>query len=215
VTEYRFDSTEARVLGALIEKRFLTPEYYPLTLNSLVLACNQKSSRSPVMSLSEDEVVAALDSLRRMSIVGHVITSRLGSSKYQYEPGSIGEFDVRELAILCVLLLRGPQTLGEIRSRTERIYSFSDLGEVSEVIEKLVTHVNGPFTEQLPREPGRKERRYCHLLSDPPDIPSSPETSKRAPMDASPNLAGRVDFLEQEIIELKRQLNLVLEALDK
>ena len=167
------------------------------------------------MSLSEDEVVAALDSLRRMSIVGHVITSRLGSSKYQYEPGSIGKFDVRELAILCVLLLRGPQTLGEIRSRTERIYSFSDLGEVSEVIEKLVTHVNGPFTEQLPREPGRKERRYCHLLSDPPDIPSSPETSKRAPMDASPNLAGRVDFLEQEIIELKRQLNLVLDALDK
>ncbi len=214
MAEYQFDSIETRVLGALIEKRFLTPEQYPLTLNSLVLACNQKSSRSPVMSLSEDEVTVALDGLRSRNIVGHVMSSRLGSSKYQHVPGSIANFETRELAILCVLFLRGPQTLGEIRSRTERIYSFSDLAEVSDVIEKLATHENGPFVERLAREPGRKERRFCHLFSDHHDIPSIADVAQGEPAGRGIHLEARVDLLEKEILEIKQQLQTVIDSLD-
>ena len=198
----------------LIEKRFLTPEYYPLTLNSIINACNQKSSRDPVMSLTEEEVTAALDGLQEKNIVGHVITSRLGSSKYQYEQGSIAEFEIREFAILCVLLLRGPQTLGQIRSRTERIYNFSDLAEVREVIEKLANHQNGSFITRLEREPGRKEHRYAHLLSDSPVISSAKEVIQSEPEETVPHLESRIDRLERDVLEMKQQLQLLLNSIN-
>ena len=213
--EYRFNSIETRVLGVLIEKRFLTPEYYPLTLNSIIHACNQKSSRDPVMSLTEEEVTVALDGLQEKNIVGHVITSRLGSSKYQYEQGSIAEFEIREFAVLCVLLLRGPQTLGQIRSRSDRIYHFSGLAEVSGVIEKLAKHENGPFAVRLEREPGRKEHRYAHLLSDSPVISSAKDVIQSEPEERVSHLEGRLDLLERDVLEIKQQLQLVLDSIKR
>src|SRR6201997_3958464 len=154
---------EARVLGALVEKETTTPEYYPLSLNALVNACNQKSNRDPVMTLDEDAVRQALRSLSDQAMV----RSAGGDSrvaKFEHRLNELYNFHRHEIAVLCVLLLRGPQTPGELRTRAERMYAFEDLEAVHSALNHLMRR-EPPLTKVLPRQPGTKEARYMHLLS--------------------------------------------------
>lgn len=166
----RFTPPEARILGSLIEKEITTPDQYPLSLNALVAACNQKSNREPVMALAEHDVQAALDALQRRHLV--VEKSGFGSRvpKYQHrlcntEFGTL-KFDPQELAIVCELLLRGPQTPGELRSRAARMAPFADAAATEQVLERLATRADGPFVVRLAREPGRREARYAGCFGD-------------------------------------------------
>src|SRR5262244_527644 len=160
---YSLSDVEARVLGALVEKEITTPEYYPLSLNALVNACNQKSNREPVMNLDEDAVRAALRSLSDQSLT----RSAGGDSrvaKYEHRVNELFNFHRHEIAVLCVLLLRGPQTPGELRTRTERLYAFEDLDSVQSALNLLMKR-EPPLVAILPRQPGTKESRYRQLLS--------------------------------------------------
>lgn len=191
------DPVEARVLGALIEKEATTPEYYPLSLNALVTACNQKSNRYPVVDYDDETVRDAVERLRarRLAMVIH------GNGRVTKYSQSISEqlnLGRRELAILGVLLLRGPQTLGELKDRTERSFSFADLEETERTLEKLEEWPSGPLTVKLPKQPGQKEARYAQLLSGEPVI--EPVT------DASPSPPGRLSQLEGEVQQLRDDL---------
>jgi uncharacterized protein len=200
------DPVEVRVLGSLIEKELTTPEYYPLSLNALVNACNQKSNRDPVMTLDEAQVTRALDSLRfkQFALVsgsgGRVVKYRHALvEKFRYTPA--------ELALICELLVRGPQTVGELRTRGERMHQFSDLAEVESVLGEL-TDRTPPVVARLPRQPGRKESRYCHLFAGEPDL-SAPEFSA-APVAATARGAAddeRITKLEEELTGLRQELS--------
>ncbi len=169
------DPVQLRVLGALIEKEIATPESYPLSLNGLVNACNQRSSRDPVLDLGEDEVRQALHSLEELALVSRVLDSRV--PKYEHRARTVLNLRRDETAMLCLLLLRGPQTPGELRSRAERLYTFDDLGSVQSTLERLAGRpvdegtgiFAGPLTAILPRQPGSREARYTHLLGGPAD----------------------------------------------
>src|ERR1700747_1632262 len=153
---------EARVLGSLIEKELTTPEYYPLSLNALVHACNQKSNRDPVMNLDEDSVGGALRALHDRSLARSVSAVDSRVTKYEHRLQEAFNFDRREAAIFCELLLRGPQTPGELRSRAERMHHFDDLGEVQSALQRLMNR-EPPLAKVLARQPGTKEARYIHL----------------------------------------------------
>src|ERR1700730_4007926 len=155
---------EARVLGALLEKEITTPDYYPLSLNSLVNACNQKSNRDPVMNVDEDSVRDALRTLQDNSLARSVSAVESRVTKYEHRLQEAFNFDRREAALLCELLLRGPQTTGELRTRAERMHPFDDLGEVPSTLQRLMKR-EPPLIKMLPRQPGTKEARYSHLLS--------------------------------------------------
>src|SRR3989449_9638240 len=157
------NDNEVRVLGALVEKESTTPDYYPLSLNALTNACNQKSNRDPVMSLSEGEVTEALEGLRDKGLAREVSSFDSRVPKYAHQLAEVFNFDRRETAVLCVLLLRGPQTPGELRGRTERMYRFDDLSEVQTALQSLMQR-DPPLAKVLPRQPGTKEARYMHLL---------------------------------------------------
>src|ERR1051325_2706137 len=161
---------EVRVLGALIEKQITTPEYYPLTLNSLTAACNQKNNRNPVMSLSESEVERALDSLRdkNLAYVFHGSTSRV--PKYKHVAPEVLQLNPTELAVMCVLMLSGPQTVGEIRTRGSRLYDFKGMEEVDEALHGLSTRESDTLVVKLPRQAGQKDARFAHLLAGQPDV---------------------------------------------
>lgn len=165
------DAIQLRVLGSLIEKEIATPENYPLSINSLVNACNQKSSREPVMELSEDQVRQALHSLEELGLVTAVRDSRV--AKYEHRARTVLNLRRDETAVLCLLMLRGPQTPGELRSRADRLYAFDDLVAVQATLERLASRAvpenstaegTGPLTAVLPRQPGSREARYAHLL---------------------------------------------------
>ena len=188
------DPVEVRVLGALMEKEATTPEYYPLSLNALVNACNQKTNRDPVTSYDEDTVADALASLREKRFA-LTITGGSRVNKYQQRISETLNLGRRESAVLCVLLLRGPQTLGEIKDRSERMFSFADLAETETVLDKLDTLV-----KKLPRLPGQKEARYVHLLSGEPDLEAMTEPSSAAP-------PGRVAQLEQDLRDLRSEFD--------
>ena len=155
---------EVRVLGALIEKDITTPDYYPLSLNALVNACNQKNNRDPVMTLDEDAVRAALDSLQLQRLAGPASGADSRVTKYEHRLQEVFNFDRREIAVLCVLLLRGAQTPGELRGRSERMYRFEELEDVHAALDRL-SQREPPLVAVLPRQPGTKESRYMHLLS--------------------------------------------------
>jgi len=200
--EFQLNRVELRVLGALLEKDLATPEYYPLSLNALVLACNQKTNREPVLSLTEDEVTGALDSLRIKKLCfenrssGRVV-------KFGHNLQSLFNLVRKETAILCVLMLRGPQTLGELRSRTGRMAEFTDLAEVEESLANLSEL---GLLKMLPRRPGQKESRYVQLLSGEPDPAEEPDsTAPAAPTAPSPE-GDRLSALEREIKELREEL---------
>ena len=205
-------STEARVLGALIEKEITTPEYYPLSLNALVNACNQKNNREPVMALDEVEVRQALHGLEDERLAGPVRgDSRV--PKFEHHMQEVFNFTRGEIAVVCVLLLRGPQTPGELRGRTERMYRFDELSDVQSVLQKLMTR-EPALAKVLPRQPGTKEARYAHLLSGDVESFEAPtvthavaiSSTSFATSQADEELKQRMAQLEAEVAILTREL---------
>jgi len=200
---------EVRVLGSLMEKSLTTPDYYPLSLNALTNACNQKSNREPVVDYDETTVVRALDSLREKQLV--VVSSSSRVPKYAEIFTNTRKLVTREAALLMALLLRGPQTLGELRNRTERIYRFKDLADVEETLEELCEI---GYITKLPRLAGRKEPRYAHLLSG--DVEVAPDTSK--PEQAAIVVRReneKISALEKELHSLRQDLNALQAAFEK
>jgi uncharacterized protein len=205
--EFSLDAVEARVLGSLIEKEITTSEYYPLSLNALVNACNQKSSRDPVMQLDESAVREALTRLEDLDLAGRVHDSRV--IKFEHDARQL--FDLRrpEIAALCLLLLRGPQTAGELKSRADRLYTFEDIAAVQTTLESMSRPVTNPDAKPrpalvtlLPRRPGEKESRYAHLLSGEPVSNPSPTEPVVTNSDHS-NLLDRLERLEDEVKNLR------------
>ena len=208
---YELNEIEARVLGALVEKEITTPEYYPLSLNALVNACNQKSNREPMMNLEEDAVRTALRSLSEQQLARSA-ASDLRVSKYEHRLNEVFNFHRHEIAILCVLLLRGPQTPGELRGRTDRMYTFEDLESVHSALNLLMKR-EPPLVAVLPRQPGTKEVRYAQLLSGVPELAaaSSPDSRDKASApDRGPAL-DRLQHLEAEVAELRSELSALRE----
>ena len=207
---------EIRVLGALVEKETTTPEYYPLSLNALVNACNQKSNRDPVMTLDEDAVRAAIRSLTEHALV----RSASGDSrvaKFEHRLNELHNFHRHEMAVLCVLMLRGPQTPGELRTRCERMYAFEDL-DAAHVALNLLMRRDPPLTKVLPRQPGTKESRYMHLLSGDVAPQALAEETAMAASDVGVHSASvvstlgeRIREVEQEVSELRRELETLRE----
>ncbi|MBW7983338.1 YceH family protein [Enterobacillus tribolii] len=206
---------EARVIGCFLEKQVTTPDQYPLSLNSLTTACNQKTNREPVMELSESEVQSTLDLLvkkhqiRTLSVPGNRVM------KYEHrfcnsEFGNL-KFSPAEVAVVCCLLLRGPQTPGELRTRTARMFEFGDVAQTEQVLQTLATREDGPFVIRLAREPGKRESRYAHLFSG--DVDPGTESDAFVPSASGSGLAARVERLEGEVAELKQRLESLLEKL--
>lgn len=195
---------EVRVLGCLLEKEMATPDYYPLTLNALINACNQKSNRDPVVSFDEETVTYALNGLRERNLIRQSNVSRV--AKYEQIFAQNLKLVTREQAIICILLLRGPQTVGEIRTRTERLYAFSSLDEVETSIANLE---DMQLVSRLPRQPGRKESRYTHHLSGESEEKAA-ETILR--VKAVPEV-DRTGELQQQIDELRREMQRLREEL--
>lgn len=197
---------EARVLGALIEKEITTPDYYPLSLNALVSACNQKNNREPVMNLNDDAVRQALDALHSQRLAGHASGAENRVAKYEHRVQEVFNFTRGETAILCVLLLRGPQTPGELRARTERMFPFEHLDDVQSTLQHLMDR-DPPLVAVLQRQPGTKESRYMHVLSG--DVERSAEIAKISYEDErgrTARLEEEFEKLRAEVEELKRQL---------
>lgn len=207
-----FSEAEIRVLGCLIEKEITTPEYYPLSLNALINACNQKSNREPAMSLDEPAVRNALRSLSDQALV-RAASSDSRVAKYEHRINELYNFHRHEIAVLCVLLLRGPQTPGELRTRAERMHPFEDLEAVHSALNLLMRR-EPPLVKVLPRQPGTKESRYMHLFAgdDLPLIPSaSAHLDGAAPSANSPLDTDRVSQLEVEVDALRRELETLRE----
>lgn len=208
-------NTEQRVLGCLIEKEITTPDQYPLSLNSLTNACNQKSNREPVMALSESDVQDTLTGLKekRLTAVETGFGSRVMKYRHRFCNTEFGELKLteQELGVICVLLLRGPQTPGELRTRTNRLCTFSDVSEVDRVLSELTNRSDGPFVTMLEREPGKRESRYAHLLGDSTDAEHLPRPNhpKLENTDATHNAESheeRIAYLEMRVDELENKL---------
>ena len=207
---------EARVIGSLIEKEITTPDQYPLSLNALTNACNQKSNREPVLDMDETLVQQTLDGLARKSMVSDQTGFGSRTAKYRHRfcntEFGILKFSGQELGIICALLLRGPQTPGELRIHTSRLCKFSEMPEVEATLEHLMERSDGPFVAKLPREPGKRESRYMHLFSgDVQTLEPSNSTNTSTALAGSEyerlnQLEQRVGELEQEIAQLKREL---------
>lgn len=197
--DFTLDADEVRVLGCLLEKEITTPEYYPLSLNALVNACNQKSNRDPVVVFDEDTVVQTLDTLRHKGLA--LIITGAGSRvpKYGHRLSERLNLGRRELAILCELMLRGPQTPGELRSRADRMHHFDDVAEVESVLDRMPELVS-----KLPRRPGEKEARYAQLLSGQPAVAMS--ASDEAPDPIASTRSDRISALEAEMAQLRSEL---------
>src|SRR6195256_3665883 len=199
---------ETRVLGSLVEKELTTPEYYPLSLNALVNACNQKSNRDPIMNLDEDSVRAALRTLQDNSLARSVSAADSRVTKYEHRLQEAFNLDRREAALFCELLLRGPQTPGELRTRAERMHPFDDLSESQSALQRLMNR-EPPLVKILARQPGTKESRYIHLLSgDAKPIastiePEAPAAPQREKMDEFSRLSSELAELRREVANLK------------
>ncbi len=206
---------ETRVLGSLIEKDITTPDYYPLSLNALVNACNQKNNREPVMTLDDSAVRDALGSLQEKRLAGPASGADSRVTKFEHRLQEVFNFDRREIAVVCVLLLRGPQTPGELRSRTERMYHFEALEDIVSTLDRLAQR-EPPLARVLPRQPGTKESRYTHLFSGEPPASAEDVYVSRAP---SPATAGanstseRLENLEEEVSRLRQELSEVQQQL--
>lgn len=204
---FELTSIEARVLGALIEKDITTPDYYPLSLNALVNACNQKSNREPVMELSEDQVRDALLSLQEKRFAGPAGGADSRVTKYAHRLQEALNLDRRQTALLCVLLLRGPQTPGELRGRSERLYRFEHIDDVTSTLQRLSQH-DPPLASVLPRQPGTKESRYIHLMSGDAAAHVPPEgEQKNAIPTLSADESDRMLRVEEAIAELRTMVS--------
>lgn len=209
--KYQLTAYEARIIGCLLEKQVTTPEQYPLSVNGCVTACNQKTNREPVLSLSEGEVQDVLDELVKRHYLRTV--SGFGNRVTKYEQrfcnsefGNL-KFSPAEVALVTTLLLRGAQTPGELRSRAQRMHEFADMAEVENTLEHLASREDGPFVVRLAREPGKRESRYMHLFSGDDVEAMAAATEPAATPDS---LAARVDALEGEVAELKQRLDSLL-----
>ena len=207
------NDVETRVLGSLVEKDVTTPDYYPLSLNALVNACNQKNNRDPVMHLQEDAVQEALSTLQDKRLAGPTSSADSRVTKYEHRLQEAFNFTRGETAVLCVLLLRGPQTPGELRGRTERMHRFEDLTEVQSTVQRLMQR-DPPLVRVLPRQPGTKESRYKHLLAgdveDAADVAQALSSafvaSNSHDIDRITHLENEVSDLRKEVADLKQQL---------
>ena len=196
---------ETRVLGALVEKQISTPEYYPLTLNALTAACNQKNNRYPVTSYSENDVAAAVETLREKNLayVFYGSTSRV--PKFKHVMPEVLHVTPPETALLCVLMLRGPQTPGELRGNASRLYEFAGLEEVEQTLEGLISHDPDQLVTRLARQPGQKEVRFAHLLSGQPIESAVEPLAPAAPIASRQSLEQKVDALAAEVEKLRLQ----------
>lgn len=205
------NETEARILGSLVEKQLTTPEYYPLTLNALTAACNQKSNRDPVMSLDESGILAAIDTLRDKNLVYLFYGSSSRTVKYKHMLPSVYELEAPAVALMALLLLRGPQTVGELRGRADRLHQFSSLQEVQETLDELANR-NDALVVRLERQAGQKEARYAHLLSGEIDmeaIRSRPEA-----VSSGPGASEKLTELTSEVERLSAELRALREEFD-
>ncbi len=194
---------EARVLGSLVEKQLTTPEYYPLTLNALTAACNQKSNREPVMSLGETELLAAIDSLREKNLVYLYYGSTSRTVKYKHMLPNVFDLDPAGTAVIALLLLRGPQTVGELRGRSDRLYEFGGLDEVQAALDDLANR-NEPLVLRLERQPGQKESRYAHLLSGEVDQAAIATVASVARSSGGSN--ERIEKIENDLESVRLEL---------
>lgn len=210
--KYQLSPLEARVIGCLLEKQVTTPEQYPLSINGVVTACNQKTNREPVMTLSEAEVQDQLDTLVKRHYLRTV--SGFGNRVTKYEQrfcnSEFGDLKLStaEVALVTTLLLRGAQTPGELRGRAQRMHEFTDMAEVENTLERLASREDGPFVVRLPREPGKRESRYMHLFSGEIDLQAIAAQSDTPVADEG--LLARVEMLEGEVAELKQRLDSLL-----
>ena len=208
-------TTEARVLGALVEKEVTTPDYYPLTMNALINACNQRSNREPVTNLDEDDVRQALHGLEDKQLAGRARSADGRVTKYEHWLGEAFNFSRAETALLCVLLLRGPQTPGELRGRTERMHRFEEISDVLAGLQKLMER-EPALVAILPRQPGTKESRYAHLLSGPVEsmpVATTVPYAGESPAGAA-DQSDRIAQLESAVAELQRELAGLKEKID-
>ena len=205
--EFDLSSVEVRIVGSLLEKEVTTPEYYPLSLNALTLACNQKSNRDPSMSLTDEAVAAALEALRGRGLVYFVRETGSRVEKFRQRLSEALNLDRREFAVLCVLMLRGFQTVGELRERTQRLYSFADLTAVESCLNRMKERSPAPLAVKLPRLTGSKEPRYAHLLSGIPEVMDmEPAHTTHSDPIGRPSQVERIGVLENEVAALKREI---------
>lgn len=217
--EFELSPIEERVLGCLIEKEMSTPDYYPLTLNALVAACNQKNNRNPVMELDTATVEKTLYELRmehRLAV--EVSASGSRTMKYRHNFADHWSFSLSQMAVICELLLRGPQTPGDLRAHCARLHSLADSAEVEQILERLKNNEEGCFVVQLPRQPGKRERRWAHLFGgSDPEIPDE-EPEPMAPtteMQTGRSRLERIQTLEDEVTDLKQELADLKTAFEK
>jgi hypothetical protein len=203
---------ETRVLGALIEKDITTPDYYPLSLNALVNACNQKNNRDPVMSLDESSIADALATLQEKRLAGPAGGADGRVTKYEHRLQEVFNFDRREIAVICVLLLRGAQTPGELRGRTERMYRFEALDDVISTLDRLGQR-QPPLAVVLPRQPGTKESRYMHLFAGEPEMGDNVAQVASNETGSGGRSSDRLANLESEVSELRREMAEIREQL--
>jgi uncharacterized protein YceH (UPF0502 family) len=209
----RLTPAEARVLGALMEKEVTTPEYYPLSLNALINASNQRSNREPVMSLDEDDMRQALHGLEDKGLAGRARSAEGRVTKYEHWLGEAFNFTRAESALVCVLLLRGPQTPGELRGRCERMHQFDEIADVLAGLQKLMER-EPPLAALLPRQPGTKESRYAHLLSGPVESIAIPSAAETARTEDDPAQGERITQLEATVAELKQEIAELRQKID-
>ncbi|EPA0112134.1 YceH family protein [Enterobacter ludwigii] len=210
--KYQLSGAEARVVGCLLEKQVTTPEQYPLSVNAVMMACNQKTNREPVMNLSEHDVQDVLDELVKRHYLRTV--SGFGNRVTKYEQrfcnSEFGDLKLSaaEVAVITTLLLRGAQTPGELRTRASRMHEFADMQEVEQTLEGLATREDGPYVVRLAREPGKRESRYMHLFSG--EVDTATLATEQESSVVSGNLTARVDALEEEVAGLKQRLDALL-----
>lgn len=192
------------MLGALIEKQYTTPDVYPLTMNGLISACNQSSNRNPVVAYDERTIHAALDSLREKGLTRIVYSTSNRATKYRQVLDEAKALEPNEMAVLCVMLLRGPQTVGELRTRTERIHPFASLTEVEAVLDRLGRREGDPLARRAERQPGQKEARFIHLLGETAAV-DAPASAVHAPAPSEPGLADEVRQLRADLDALRAE----------
>ena len=213
--ELILNEVEVRGIGSLVEKQMTTPEYYPLTLNALTLACNQKNNRNPVTSYDESMVAEALQTLREKNLVYvfHGSTSRV--PKYKHVMPEVMHLSAPELAIMCVLMLRGTQTPGELRGNASRLYEFSGLEEIQQTLDALISREPEPLVMRLPRQQGQKEARFAHLLSGPVDVDAIIIEQPAKVSTARQSQSERIDKLEEEVATLSATMQELQEQFEK
>lgn len=207
--EPNFTPEEIRVLGCLLEKERLTPEQYPLSLNSLRLACNQKSSRWPTVDYDEDQVTRALESLRERKLVYYVRQSGARVTKYRHDVSATLGLSPAEIAVLALLLLRGPQTIGELRGRSDRMHTFESLEEVEQTVQSLIEYEEGALARIAPRFPGQKEKRFEHALapaSESPALEAEPHAAASSAPQTTPAPTPADDSLREELTALRARV---------